>query len=125
MGRLVERSFLKEVDRDWGLWQEDTGPWGEMPVKLSPLCPYTPRDRPCEQNFHRAAEQNSWNSLVIEGPPESGGLKEEAEGFRKEAETPSRPVGAWAGARASGLAEEGRVWGDSSSQGELPRQGRA
>lgn len=82
-------------------------------------------NRPREQTFHRAAEQNNWNSLVFEGPPESGRLKEEAEGFREEAETLRRPVGAWAGAQASGISEEGKVWGGSSSQGKLPRQGRA
>lgn len=77
-------------------------------VRLSSCYPYAPLSRPCEPNFHRAAQQNNWNSLVIEGPPESG-LKE-AQGFREEARTPSKPVGAWAGARATGLAEEGKGW---------------
>lgn len=86
VGQVVERDFLKEVDRERGLCQEDNDPWKEYSEAFFLLSLY-PLNRPCEQNFHRAAAQSNWNSLISEGPTESGRLKEEAEGFREEAET--------------------------------------
>jgi hypothetical protein len=32
VGLVVERDFLKEVDWEWGLSQEDNDPWMEMPM---------------------------------------------------------------------------------------------